>query len=80
MKIPSLGYTFHSAGFIDPEVIWDKEMSTDMEEAFESLSIDMVEVEDRKARGTGLPPFLQRHTLDSWTSIELFIVFKLSNE
>ena len=48
MEIPSLGYTFHSACFINPGAIWSKakEMLTKVDEAFESLSIDMVEVRD----------------------------------
>ena len=60
MEIPSL--TFLSAGFINPEAIWSKaeEMSTKVDEAFGSLSIDMVEVEDQRERGTKLLPFLQR--------------------
>ena len=49
MKIPPLSYTFRSVGFINPGVIWSKveEMSTEVDEAFRSLSIDMVEVEDQ---------------------------------
>ena len=53
MEIPPLSYTFRSAGFINPREIWSKaeEMSTKVDEAFGSLSIDMVEVEDQEARG-----------------------------
>ena len=48
MEIPPLSHTFRSAGFINPGAVWskDKEMSTDVYEAFGSLFIDMVEVED----------------------------------
>ena len=47
---------------------------------FGSMSIDMVEFEDQKARSTKLPPFPQGQTLDNWTAVELSVVFKLSNE
>ena len=62
MEILSLSHTFRSACFINPEAVWskDKEMSTDVYEAFGSLSIDMVEVRDQETRGTGLPPFPHR--------------------
>ena len=48
MEIPSLSHTFCSVGFINLGAVWskDKEMLTDMDEAFGSLSIDMVEVEN----------------------------------
>ena len=82
MEIPPLSHTFRSAGFINPGVIWskDKEMSTDVDEAFGSHSIDMVEVRDQEASNTRLPQFWQRQTLDNWTTLELPVVFKLSNE
>ena len=59
MEIPLLSHTFRSAGFINLEAIWSKvdEVSTEVDEAFESLSIDMVEVGDQKENNTGLPPF-----------------------
>ena len=59
MEIPPLNHTFRSAGFINPRVIWSKaeEMSIEVDEAFSSLSIDMVEVEDKEVRGPRLPPF-----------------------
>ena len=59
MKIPLLSYTFHSAGLINLEVIRskDKGMSIDVDEAFGSLSIDMVKVKKSKAWGTRLPLF-----------------------
>ena len=82
MEIPPLSHTFRSAGFINPGAIWSQaeKISTEVDEAFRSLSIDMVEVEDQGTMSTGLPPFPQGQTLDNWTTIELFIVFKLSNE
>ena len=59
LEIPSLNYSFISGGFVNPKVIRckGKERVVDMEEAFGSLSIDMVEVEDQKTRNTRLPPF-----------------------
>ena len=59
MEIPPLSHTFRSAGFINLGAIWSKaeEISTKVDEAFESLSIDMVEAEDQEANNTGLPPF-----------------------
>ena len=82
MEIPLLSCTFLSAGFIDLEAIWnkDKEMAIDVEEAFGSLSIDMIEVEDQEAKNAGLPPFPRGQVLNNWTSIELPVVFKFQNE
>ena len=82
MEIPPLSHTFCSAGFINPRVIWSKaeEMSTEVDEAFRSLSIDMVEVGDQEIGNTGLPPFSRGQALDNWTAIELPVIFKLSNE
>ena len=82
MEIPPLSHTFHSTGFINPGVIWskDKEMSTEVDEAFGSLSIDLVEVGDQGAKGTKLPPFPRGQILDNWTAVELPVVFKLLNE
>ena len=59
MEILPLSHTFRSVDFINPGAIWSKaeEMSTEVDEAFESLSIDMVEVGDQKASNTRLPPF-----------------------
>ena len=59
LEIPSLNYSFISRSFINPEVIQckGKDKVVDMEEAFGSLSIEMVEVEDQETRNTGLPPF-----------------------
>ena len=82
MEIPPLSYTFRSAGFINHGAIWNKveEMSTRVDEAFESLSINMVEVRDQEASNTGLPLFPKGQILDNWTTVELPVVFKLSNE
>ena len=52
----------------------------DIAETFESLSIDMVEVEDQEVKDAGLPPFPHGQTLNNWTSIELPVVFKFQNE
>ena len=82
LEIPLLSHTFRSTGFINPRAIWSKaeEMLTEVDEAFGSLSIDMVEVGGQEAGNTGLPPFSQGQTLDNWTIVELPIVFKLLNE
>ena len=82
MDIPPLSFSFLSAGFINPEMIQgnEKEVMVDITETFESLSIDMVEVEDQKAKDAGLPPFPLGQTLNNWTSIELLVVFKFQNE
>ena len=82
MEIPPLSHTFHSAGFINPGAIWSKaeEMSTGVDEAFESLSIDIVEVRDQEASNTRLPLFSKGQILDNWTTVQLPVVFKLSNE
>ena len=62
-----LSHTFRSVGFINLGVVRskDKEMSTNVYEAFGSLSIDMVEVGDQKTRGTKLPTFPQGQILDN---------------
>ena len=82
MDIPSLSSSFLSAGFINPEMIRgdEEEVMVDVVETFGSLSIDMVEVEDQKAKDTGLPSFPRGQTLNNWTSIELPVVFKFQNE
>ena len=82
MDIPPLSSSFLSAGFINLEMIQgnEKEMMVDVAKTFESLSIDMVEVEDLEAMSTRLPPFPRGQTLDNWTAVELLVVFKLSNE
>ena len=59
LDIPPLSSSFLSAGFINPDTIQgDKEeVMVDITETFGSLSIDMVEVEDQKAKDTRLSPF-----------------------
>ena len=59
MNIPPLSSSFLSTGFINPEMIQGNEekVMADVTKTFESLSIDMVEVEDQEASNTGLPPF-----------------------
>ena len=52
----------------------------DVAKTFESLSINMVEVDDQKASNTGLPLFLMEQILDNWTTVEFSVVFKLSNK
>ena len=82
MDIPPLSSSFLSAGFINPEMIQDneEEVMVEVAETFGSLSIDMVEVEDQRAKDTGLPPFPRGQTLNNWTSIELPVVFNVQNE
>ena len=82
MEIPPLSHTFRSTGFINLEAIWSKaeEMSTEVDEAFGNLSINMVEVKDKEARGTRLPSFPRGQILDNWATVELPVIFKLSNE
>ena len=82
MDMPLLSSSFLSAGFINPEIIQgnEEEVMVDIAETLESLSIDMVEVEDQEAKDTGLPPFPRGQTLNNWTSIELLIFFKFQNE
>ena len=67
MEIPPLSHTFRLVGFINPRAIWSKaeEMSTEVDEAFGSLSIDMVEIGDQKIGNTGLPLFPQGQALDN---------------
>ena len=80
MEIPSLSHTFRSAGFIILEAIQDKDREISVNEAFRSLSIDMVEVGEQDASNTGLPSFSKGQILDNWTTVELSVVFKLLNE
>ena len=49
-------------------------------ETFGSMSVDMVEVENQKAKDTRLPLFPRGQTLNNWTSIELPVVFKFQNK
>ena len=78
MNIPPLSSSFLSARFINLEMIQDDEEEV-MIETFGGLSIDMVEVEDQKAKNTRLPPFPRGQTLNM-TSIELPVVFRFHNE
>ena len=80
MEIPPLIHTFHSVGFTILEAIQGKDQEISVDEAFGSLSIDMVEVGDQEASNTRLPPFPREQILDNWTTVELPVVFKLSNE
>ena len=84
MEMPSLTHTFPSIGFINPEAIQnkDKGMSMDMEEAFESLNIDMVKVEDQEANGTRLPSFPRDKfwTIGPLSNFLLFLNSKMSND
>ena len=79
MDIPPLSSPFRSAGFINPKMIQGNEEKV-MVETFGSLSIDMVEVEDQKAKDIRLPPFPRGQTLNNWTSVELPVVFRFHNE
>ena len=82
MNIPPLSSSFLSAGFINPDMIQgsEEEVMVNVARTFGSMSIDMVEFEDQEARSTELPPFPRGQILDNWTTVELPIVFKLSNE
>ena len=82
MNIPPLSSSFLSAGFINPDMIQgsEEEVMVNVARTFGSMSIDMVEFEDQKARSTELPPFPRGQILDNWTTVELPSVFKLSNE
>ena len=59
MDIPPLSSSFFFTDFINPEMIQGnkKEVMVNIAETIGSLSIDMVEVEDQKAKDVGLPPF-----------------------
>ena len=57
-----------------------KKVMVEVVETFESLSINMIEVEDQEAKNVGLPSFPRGQVLNNWTSIELPIVFKFQNE
>ena len=69
-------------GFINPDMIQGSEekVMVNMARTFGSMSIDMVEFEDQEAKSTGLPLFSRGQILDNWTTVELSVVFKLSNE
>ena len=80
MEIPSLSYSFHSAGFINLGLTQKGEknmtMDVDVNEAFGSLTIDMIEVDEPETRNIGLPPFSRGQILNNWTVVELPVVFK----
>ena len=82
MVIPPLSSSFLSTGFINPDTIQgdEEEVMVDIAQIFGSLSIDMVKVEDQKAKDAGLPLFPRRQTLNNQISIKLAIVFKFQNE
>ena len=82
MDIPPLSCSIRSVDFINFEVIQgnEKKVMVDVAETFESLSIDMVEVEDQEASNAGLPPFPRGQVLNNLTSIELLVVFKFQDE
>ena len=82
MDIPPLSSLFLLTGFINPDTIQSdkEEVMVDIAETFESLSIDMVEVEDQEAKDARLPPFSHGQILNNWTSIELPVVFRFHNE
>ena len=82
MNIPPLNSSFLSADFINLEMIQgnEEEVMANVAKTFESLSIDMVKVGNQEASNTRLPPFPKGQILDSWTTVELSVVFKLSNE
>ena len=82
MDIPPLSFLFLSTSFINPEMIQgnEEDVMVDMVETFGSLSINMVEVEDQRAKDIGLSPFPSGQTLNNWTSIELPVVFKFQSE
>ena len=67
MDIPPLSCSFRSVGFVNPEVIQgnEKKVMVEVKKIFGSLSIDMIEDEDQKARKAGLPPFPRRQILNN---------------
>ena len=76
INIPPLSSSFLTVGFINPDMTQgnEEEVLVDVAKTFGSLSIDMVEFEDQKARGVVLPPFPQGQILDNWIAVELLIV------
>ena len=63
MEILSLSYSFSSAGFINlgltqkGEKNMTMDVDVDVNEAFGSLTIDMIEADEPETRNIGLPPF-----------------------
>ena len=84
MDIPALSFSFLSTSFINPKIIQGNEekVMVDIAETFGSLSIDMVEVEDQKAKEAGLSRFSRGQNLNNWTSINslLSLNSKTSND
>ena len=82
MDIPPLSSSFLSTGFINLDTIQgdEEEEMIDITKTFGSLSIDMVEVEDQKAKDTRLPPFPRGQTLNNWTFVELPVIFRFHND
>ncbi|XWS46410.1 hypothetical protein CRYUN_Cryun14cG0063400 [Craigia yunnanensis] len=65
IEIPPLRASFVSEGFINSKMIQGKERVIDVEKAFGSLSIDMVEVEGHETKNPRLPPFLRGQVLNN---------------
>ena len=60
----------------------EEEVMVDVAETFGSLRVDMVEVEDQKAKDAGLPSFPRGQTLNNWTPSNslLSLNSKMSND
>ena len=71
-------------GFINLGSAQDGEKSmireVDMNEAFGSLTISMIEAEDSEVKNVELPLFPRGQVLNNWIFVELLIVFKFPNE
>ena len=82
MVIPPRSFSFLFASFVNSKMIQgnEEEVMVEVAKTFGNLSINMVEVEDQKAKDTRLPAFPRGQTLNNWTSIELPVVFKFQNE
>ena len=67
MDIQPLNCSFHSTGFIYPELIQGngEKVMVDVVETFASLSINMVEVKNQGMRNTGLPLFPRGQDLNN---------------
>ena len=83
MKIHPLSHSFLFTGFInfesDQEGKKGMAQELDVNGAFGSLTINMIGVES-KASSTKLPPFSRGQVLNNWTTVELPVVFKISNK
>ena len=84
MEILPLSYSFCSVGFMNLASAQDGEKSmiqeVDENEAFGSLTIDMIGAEKPETRNTRLLPFPRGQVLNNWTVVELPVVFKFPNE